>query len=253
MNKLRIPNYLSLNVLAVQKKEQNLTKIVSAFYSIDNAEVKSVLALFEHNDKKIKREDVIFLFETNQIVKGVYAAMIWGGMSTSPAMGNHFGKLLEVPVERLCEIVDKVTKLLRNGEVKLAYDYMEADGKIPGMGHAFFTKIFFFVSMAQKFTVIAPIYDKWTKLAHCALLYDSDNEHLAKKYFAKRTNDIVNLRACASDAYEDYVQKMGLWATALKVSVCQLETFIFGNHKSIDKSDDNPRFQFPRMLKAINQ
>lgn len=250
---MKIPKYLTDNVEAIHSKTQNATKIANDFYKIENESVKAVLALFPA--KHILREDVTQFFIDKKIVKGVYAAMIWGGMSTSGITGNNFGKLLDVSDERICEVVAKITEMLRDGHVKLAFDYMEDEkgGKIRGLGHAFFTKIFFFVSVAGGFKVIAPIYDKWTKLAHYALLHDSNNKNFADEYFSKRNGDVVNLRSCSSDAYQDYVNRMEAWAAALGVTVCKLETFIFGNHKGKDKKLDNPRLEFPRMLTAINQ
>ena len=254
---MKTPPYLLENILAIRSKVQTPTRIASSFYRDENELVKDILASFPK--REILREDVTALFSGDPM-KGVYAAMIWGGMSTGGVMGNNFGKLLKISRDELSEVIDRLRNLRRDGDVKQAYDYMENGQrrKIEGLGHAFFTKIFFFLSVVINFKVIAPIYDKWTKLAHFALLHNAGDSKVAAEYFTLSKDKgqkevVVNLRSCGSDAYDNYVTRMEAWANDLNVNVCTLETYIFGNHRGRDKSPENPRAKFSEMLRNQNK
>ncbi|GAM57275.1 hypothetical protein JCM19231_1436 [Vibrio ishigakensis] len=83
------------------------------------------------------------------------------------------------------------------------------------------------------------------QLAYCALLIDEGNDQLAKQYISRVEGVEVKLRtATRSAAFNDFVLRMNRWAKECMVEVNQLESYIFGTHRSKDKTSHNPRFYF---------
>ncbi|WP_193944677.1 8-oxoguanine DNA glycosylase OGG fold protein [Photobacterium frigidiphilum] len=235
------PSFLINNLENIQRIQQPSFKIASAYFKYRQYDVINEI-LGESPDGHIGRKQVTAYFENQNYYKGFFAVMIWGGISTGGVTGDNLTKLLNVAPERLESIVLVVKQLLEQQKFSQAYNYMEGEGKLKGLGDAYCTKLFFFVAAADGLDIIPPIFDKWTKLAYCALLIDEGNEQLAKQYISRVE---VKLRsATRSAAFEDFVLRMNRWAKECGVGVNQLENYIFGTHRSKDKTDNNPRFYF---------
>lgn len=244
------PSFLKKNLKNIQKIEQPSFKIANNYFNYRHHEVIDDI-LSDCTDGYIGREQVTAYFKNHHYYKGFFAAMIWGGVSTGGVTGDNLTKLLDVTPERLNGIVLVVKRLLAQQAFSQAYNYMEGEGKLKGLGDAYFTKLFFFVAAADTLTVIPPIFDKWTRLAYCALLIDEGNGQLARQYISRVEGVDVKLRTTTrSAAFNDFVLRMNRWAKECVVDVNQLESYIFGTHRSKDKTSHNPRFYFESFVAA---
>ncbi|OEG72333.1 hypothetical protein BEL05_04980 [Shewanella colwelliana] len=244
------PSFLNNNLKSIQKTEQPSFKIANNYFNYRHHEVIDDI-LSDCTDGYIGREQVTAYFKNRHYYKGFFAAMIWGGVSTGGVTGDNLTKLLNVTPERLEAIVLVINRLLAQQAFSQAYNYMEGEGKLNGLGDAYFTKLFFFVAAADTLTIIPPIFDKWTKLAYCALLIDEGNGQLAKQYISRVEGvDVILRTASRSAAFNDFVLRMNRWANACGVEVNQLESYIFGTHRSKDKTSHNPRFYFESFVAA---
>ncbi|SGZ02157.1 8-oxoguanine DNA glycosylase OGG fold protein [Moritella viscosa] len=244
------PSFLRSNIEKIQNIQQPSFKIANAYFKYRHYYVIDEI-LDECTDGYIGRKQVTVYFENQNYYKGFFAAMIWGGISTGGVTGDNLTKLLNVAPERLESIVLVVKQLLEQQAFSQAYNYMEGKGKLKGLGDAYFTKLFFFIAAADTLAIIPPIFDKWTKLAYCALLIDEGNDQLAKQYISRVEGVEVKLRsATRSAAFNDFVLRMNRWAKECEVEVNQLESYIFGTHRSKDKTNNNPRFYFESFVAA---
>ncbi|WP_210114736.1 hypothetical protein [Vibrio echinoideorum] len=238
------PSFLKNNLKKIQETEQPSFKIANSYFNYRHHKVIDDI-LSDCSDGYIGREQVTAYFKNHHYYKGFFAAMIWGGVSTGGVTGDNLTKLLNVTPERLEAIVLVVKHLLAQQAFSQAYNYMEGEGKLKGLGDAYFTKLFFFVAAAETLTIIPPIFDKWTKLAYCALLVDEGSGQLARQYISRVEGVEVKLRtATRSAAFNDFVLRMNRWSKECGVEVNQLESYIFGSHRSKDKTSNNPRFYF---------
>ena len=118
--------------------------------------------------------------------------------------------------------------------------------KIPGLGYAYYTKIFFFVREASKKSAY-PILDKWLMMAFIAV-HGSENQsmELYERYLKKSDENIFDgiLRRKKSEAYKEYVAFMHSLASEHNLSVDQVETRLFGKDMRKDKTPTNPRFLY---------
>lgn len=243
-------SFLKSNLQNIQKIQQPSFKIAKSYYRYRHYQVLNEI-LDECNSGYISREEVTAYFKNQNYYKGFFAAMVWGGISTGGVTGDNLTKLLNVTSEKVEAIILVVKQLLAQQEFSKAYNYMEGEGKLKGLGDAYFTKLFFFVASADILPIIPPIFDKWTKLAYCALLIDEGNEQLAKQYIYRVEGVDVKLKtATRSSAFNDFVLRTNRWAKECGVGVNQLESYIFGTHRSKDKTSNNPRFYFESFIAA---
>lgn len=239
-----LPAYLRDNISKIQQTKQPRFKITGSYHNYRHYDVINEI-LTDCKDGYIGRQDVTKCFEQQGGYKGFFAAMIWGGVSTGGVTGDNLSKMLSVEKSRLEGIIIAVRVLLASQKFADAYQYMEKEGKIDGLGDAYFTKLFFFITLADRMDLKAPIFDKWTKLAYCALLIDEGHENIAKSYISRADGELIYFRkASRPAAFEDFVKRMNRWARECCVDVSQLESFIFGTHRGKDKSMNNPRFYF---------
>ncbi|ELY5180447.1 hypothetical protein SNE85_002336 [Vibrio cholerae] len=247
-----LPAYLHDNIFKIQQTKQPRFKIAAQYHNYRHYEVINEI-LTDCKDWYIGRQEVTKYFEQQCVYKGFFAAMIWGGVSTGGVTGDNLSKMLSVEKSRLESIIIAIRALLESQKFADAYHYMEKEGKIDGLGDAYFTKLFFFITLADRMEIKAPIFDKWTKLAYCALLIDEGHENIAKSYISRVDGEIVLFRAASrAAAFEDFVQRMNRWASECGVDVNQLESFIFGTHRGKDRSTNNPRCYFESFVSEKN-
>jgi len=251
MQKFSVSPYLVENKTLIKIKQDTQFKIGKSYSNYVNYSVIRDI-LNDFNDGIINRKKVTKYFVDGKLEHGFFSAMIWGGISTGGPSGDNLSLLLAVKKDRLLTVITTVHGFIVQNNFSQAYLYMETEGKLVGLGDSFFTKLFFFLAQANGQVLVPPIFDKWTKLAYCALLIDTGDVKTVNKYISSVKGPIVNFRSrLKSEAYEDYVLKMNHWAKSFEASVSSLECFIFGNDKRQDKSASNPRNVFECMASKI--
>jgi hypothetical protein len=189
---------------------------------------------------------------------GFISAMIWGGINASKPREKEkfetidFYRLLKEDRKKITEITLKVKKLLLKGQHKFCFDYLYNEGKINGIGHAYFTKLMYFMGHNYSKIKLKPlIFDKWTSNAYLALLINSNQYDKIKRYYTGRINEkehSVSIRSNKSELYLSYITDMDIWAKKLGVSSSKLEEYIFGVSRKENKSNSNPRIQLWRII-----
>jgi hypothetical protein len=159
--------------------------------------------------------------------------MVWGGIDTG-AHGNHFQKLLNMNPDVVENSVSKIKNLLDQGNIRAAFEALETTDKLSGVGHAFHTKLLYFLGDSVENLSVKPlIFDLRTKNAYCAMIYQlSDHRHnlfFSSTQYISTNNPYVSAKpAQLIDAYIAYLTDMESWASHIGVSSWQLEQFLFG-------------------------
>lgn len=221
--------------------------------------------------ENIGREDIIKAFKDDKFYEGFIMSMMWGGISTQPSKGNkgnittsYAYKAFSYSKNTINSNLSDIKKFIERGEIESAYKKLENEYRIPGVGTSYFTKILSFISESLEDSRNLLIYDKWTKLIHIHLLFDSDDKEKAyelfqKKHlesFCKKTNNkyVTNLISAKNnkswDAYSDYCNRITSLSNRLterlKVDInpFHLESFLFGRSLKIinNRKDSNPRY-----------
>jgi len=212
----------------------------------------SVAKLYSlYPDCKISRSAVISLFQQDDLMLAFVGAMIWGGISTGGITGDHFSLALSKGDEFLLTRLQKAKMLVQHGHAVRAFQYFENEGKIPGIGHAFHTKLIFFFGQISNQLLKPLIFDRWSKMALCTLLSDMklDNEIqcLGCRF---KDNEVVIPQRNLAQAYEYYIRILNLLANEISVTPSRLEEFLFGCNRKQDKSIKNPRNYYIQQLSS---
>lgn len=166
----------------------------------------------------ISREDVIKYFQQDLLYLGFIAAMLWGKT-------RQLETIVDIPHKKIEEKLIRVKDKLIKGEITDAFISMsevnsndEGDSnKIDGVGPAFFTKIFYFMSkaFAPMEKPIPLILDSHMMYIHCALLIDYDEDvkeyykwHVDKKGNAGITWSHTSPKFKSEVVYWDYINRM---------------------------------------------
>ncbi len=245
---MKLPIILQENRNKIQSINEPQFKIARPYYEYSKyPKIKNVFE--ECRNGIINRSIVTRFFQNGDFEIGFFAAMIWGGISVGGVTGNNLIKLIQVPESKLNVVINMCSSFIANNDFKSAYEYMDNDGKLEGLGDSFFTKLFFFVANARKQDYIPPIFDKWTKLAYAALLIESSETLIFEKYIASTQGTAINFRnRFKSIAFEDYVLRMNSWSRNCNTDVSKLETYIFGTDKRKDNTGQNTRNVFEKIV-----
>jgi len=250
---MELPAYLKENTERIRHFQDKSFKWSKTYDKFQDYPI--VKELYDRFPNRILcRADIVKLVENNNILLSLIAAMIWGGISTGGITGDNFTRLLEMSDNQLEEIVIKAKRYVSNGEIKKAFIFLETDGKIRGVGHAFHTKILFFLGQAIPHILSKPlIFDRWTKNAFCVFLYQTGQKELANEFYLKKFTDgkVEIKQGKLPDAYEVYVKSMNAWATQLSVKPSKLEEFVFGDDRRINRQKNNPRVELLDILAEI--
>lgn len=184
--------------------------------------------------------------------------MIWGVISAtlpqvkSAATTTPLYRLLEFWEDKTVRIIDEIKKSLEQGQVKEAFESM-MDGKpnkLPGVGYAYFTKLFFFLGQAYDTIELKPlIFDKWMANAYCALLSQVNPKQVNECY---RSIDYKNKVALPrtgkklTQTYESYIIDLKNWAEKGMVCPDKLVEFLFGYARNKEK--ETPRVQLWKII-----
>lgn len=131
--------------------------------------------------------------------------------------------------------------------------------KIPGISYAYFTKLFFFFSDGNNL----PILDNWLSKAFVFLILNDEtlSEHVKKRLTKSiyKTNPFVEKNKVfriksnknVGETYFNYVQYLTKKSELLEVTICELETFLFGWNLKVKNSADylNPRITYNNFFK----
>jgi len=206
----------------------------------------------------IQRKEVSELFRKKKYYLGFITAMIWGGINASrPKKENEFEtidfyRVLKQDQARIEKIIFKVKQLLVKGQYENCFNYLNSEGKIDGVGHAYYTKLMYFIGYNDRRIKLKPlIFDKWTSNAYLALLIDTGQDEKIQKFYTGRIdkkNKTVSLRKNVSKAYYSFITDMDSWATELGISSSRLEEFIFGMSLKTCKSGSNPRRELWKII-----
>jgi hypothetical protein len=163
-----------------------------------------------------------------------------------------------------------IRKLVLAGQFHQAFVDCSTGGrlKLNGVGHAFFTKIFFFLGQASgRLTTKPLIFDRWTQNAFFLLLSQTAGTAASNRYFRMSSHskfmkaEAIALRGNVSNmanAYTDYVNRMNDWAGRIPVQpgqatvpAAQLEQFVFGESRRTNKSPTNPRVEIFKLIASL--
>ena len=245
----RVPYSLEECRTEIYVKQDILFDIPKRYYAYRNH--REIDKVYDICGTQISRAKVINIFKEGDLVVGFYAAMIWGGVSACDGPKDWLFEILKISEDKLNNIITHVSGLLADDKIVEAFRYMEKEGKVKGLGESYFTKLFFFLSEANNNRLITPIFDKWTKLAFCALLIELEELTYLDKYALKYENFEVTFSNCSrANIYEDYVNFMNHCGKTLNVSISNLELHIFGHDRRKDKSWSNLRIIYGDVVKS---
>lgn len=261
---MRVPDYLTQNKNRIfSLPQQNLGRW-SSIYDLEEYTAFPVMQklLKKFPEKLIHRSDIVDLFKHEKKYLGFIAAIVWGGiLAGRPGRGQdkrtHFLKVLSFP-EKIIEVAIKDTEsCFINNDLATPFKNMMNKGKykIPGVGYAYFTKIFFFLGQANDAIKFKPlILDKWTSNGFFALLSQTYPEKVYGLFskIGEGNPGEVRLRSgeTLAKVYSLYVDLMNKWSKNIKVTPDKLEEFIFGFHLRRGSQENNPRRELWQIVDA---
>jgi len=262
-NDKELPEYLIKNKNKILTAPYQNINLITSKYSnemfLDFEVMRKFFKTFPNlKNKSIQRKDVSELFRKKQYYLGFITAMIWGGINASrPKKKDDFEtidfyRLLTQDEKKITTIIHHVKSLLVKEEIFNCFNYLYKEGKINGVGHAYFTKLMYFIGYVDKRIKLKPlIFDKWTSNAYLALLINSNQFDKVSKFYSGKIdnkNQSVSLRSNIALTYENYIKDMNCWALKLGVSASRLEEFVFGVSLKENKKFDNPRKELWRII-----
>jgi hypothetical protein len=260
---LELPHYLKINKpLIIVKPDQIINLIKKNYFQGQYLEFPVIHEIKNRFprilSKSIQREDVLKIFAEKKYYLGFITAMLWGGINaTRPKEKNKQETidlyiLLKEDQKKIETIIEQVKKYIQKNELEKCFNYLSKDGKIKGIGSAYFTKLMYFIGQSEEKVKIKPlILDKWTSNAYLSLLIDSLQKEKIKSYYTGKINEkdkSVSLRIDKSGLYKSFVEDMNKWAILLNISASKLEEFIFGISLKENKSNNNPRIQLWKII-----
>lgn len=257
---MALPPYLEQNrIRIINAPDQQITLWNQSYEAYRAYEV--VNGIYKRfPDRNIQRAGVTELLREEPYM-GFIAAMMWGGVNaTRPATkgsnDTNFRLLLDYPAENAKTAILYVSEKIRLGHFQeLFMAFEKGPHKIPGVGHAYFTKLFFFLGETMEGIEIKPIvYDKWLANAHCALLIQlfQDNVDYKLPYRGVNSSYPFSLKIPSgrkkAALYEQYLFVINLWAKELKIRPSKLEEFLFGKSLKIFNKPENPRLELWKII-----
>ena len=130
------------------------------------------------------------------------------------------------------EMDRRVDLILESKNPSELFDSFTKNEKIPGLGYAYFTKLFFFYREAlQPNGQTFPILDKWLGIAWCAISStDNNNDSVYKNYYKPASSNVLEgaLQRRKPEAYHQYVKFMNDLSQRENIQVKNLEEKLFG-------------------------
>ncbi|WP_025765302.1 8-oxoguanine DNA glycosylase OGG fold protein [Dyadobacter tibetensis] len=216
-------------------------------------------------NRNLQRKEVINLFSENPYT-GFIASLMWGGINanrpqTAEGMDTPFRKILEHPIEKVEQAIQYAEQKIKSGEM---YDLFlsfapNGDHDLPGIGYAYYTKLFFFLGQLHDVSLKPLILDKWTSNAHCSLTIQTAQIHrLAYKGINTNLAYAVKLPSSLQKQaalYNQYVVDFNTWTKKLnelnkeqQVTPAKVEEFVFGQSLKLNPDPSNPRKQLWKII-----
>lgn len=209
-------------------------------------------------DKKIRLNKIVEQLLEGQWYAAAIATLIWGGVNASTPTDkskSNFHQVLSYPEDRLTDHLAHIQSLLRIGDLRKAFQLMQTDYKIPGVGYPFFTKLFYVLGAADDQIPVKPLLlDRWTINGYYAALLTLGSAKI-EKFFPDQ--DIVptppgsihpRSGQILTELYESYVYDLRSWAAELQVKPAHIQNFMFGEALNRNKVKHNPRWIVWRVI-----
>jgi hypothetical protein len=196
--------------------------------------------------ESLSRDDVteILSSERRTYKEKLFAILLWGIYFEVAQKGPKVNLINWVEQENSeSEIKIRFDEIANSDSPKKLFEVFQKDLKIPGLGYAYYTKIFYFVRKAEGKSIY-PILDKWLMCAFTAISGTLDgNTNVFKKYMKKAGQNIFDggLRRKKPECYVEYVQLLTSIASEKNIEVDYLEEKLFGVDLRCDRSANNPR------------
>lgn len=196
--------------------------------------------------ESLSRGDVteILSSETRTYKEKLFAILLWGIYFEVAQKGPKVEFIKWIGQEKSeSEIKKRFDAITDSDSPKKLFDIFQKELKIPGLGYAYYTKIFYFVRKSKKKSIY-PILDKWLMCAFTAISGTLNGDtNVFNKYMSKADQNIFDggLRRKKPECYEEYVQLMTSLATERGIEVDYLEEKLFGVDLRCDRSSNNPR------------
>jgi len=255
---MSLPQYLQDNrekILIAQDQQIALwTNSYEKYRTYDV--VESIYRKFP--DRNMQRNDVVQLLREDHYT-GFVAAMMWGGINaTRPARNGGacpFERLLNHPEENVISAIEYAAEQIKIGNLRELFQSFENGAhKLPGVGPAYFTKLFFFLGELVDDLKLKPlVFDKWMANAHCALLIQSlppnkRNQLPYKRISLTNKYTVIVPNGDEGAFYNRYLNDMKVWAEELLVPVAKLEEFLFGKSLKSNGQANNPRLELWKII-----
>lgn len=256
-----VPPYLKDRAARISGlNAQALPQLGKAYLGWKQPQMQRLYGAFPSNS--IQRADLVKLYtEWKDPVLAAVATFVWGYIDTTKH--ERLQQVLDVDESDLLARLNRVRDLVRSGKLEDAFLSCCGRGKncIPGVGMSFFTKIFFFVGVADtKVTPKPLILDRWTTNAFFALRAQAKDSADMRTLFTipsskaltrYKTIALKNDEVVQSKAYVEYVTLMNDWAAQIEVAPEKLEQFVFGTDLRRDKSSSNPRNELLAIIRTL--
>ena len=196
--------------------------------------------------ESLSRDDVtkILSSERRTYKEKLFSILLWGIYFEVARKGPKVDFINWVGQENSeSEIKMRFDAITNSDSPKKLFKIFQNDLKIPGIGHAYYTKIFYFVRKAEEKSIY-PILDKWLMCAFTAISGSLDgNTNAFTKYMKKADENVFDgeLRRKKPECYEEYVQLLTSLAIEKNIAVDYLEEKLFGVDLRRDQSSNNPR------------
>jgi hypothetical protein len=228
----------SFNIEKEKKKFINSGGVLPPFFIDINEIDKNYLLKLISSRKHTKTEELLAI-----LFWGIYFTVLSRNPKTIESLINFIKQkgFEDFMKKAVSEIVKSSSpqELFKNFTIKDEF-------KIPGIGYAYFTKLFFFYREAlapEKQTYL--VLDKWLSNAWCAIDGSINiNTQVFDKYYSNAFNGSLSKQK--DFAYDVYITFMENLAAKNNLNVIQLEEKLFGVDLRISKKNNNynPRNEY---------
>lgn len=221
------PFIIKPQLIRIQKLKLEYPQMFNSLSELSRDDVKEIVSSTNHSYK-----DKLFAI----LLWGIYFEVVQKGPKV---------KLLEWINQSGCEdeIAKRFKAISESNSPRALFKSFQNVLKIPGLGYAYFTKIFYFVRKAEGQTIY-PILDKWLMCAFTAVSGEIEGNLDTFITYMKephKCNFDGGLRRKKPECYEKYVHLMTTISAERSIDIDVLEEKLFGVDLRCDGSMQNPR------------